>query len=74
MKKVFLDNNLFIYKNHIWNLQEDFKVRFKDLLNREIPELVISLFDVEMESEYWDTYLKKIWNYFRSWSEVYVHI
>ena len=36
-----LDNDMFIYINHIKNLQ-DFKAQFKDLLNMEIPEWFIS--------------------------------
>ena len=43
-------DNLFIHINHIKNLQEDFKARFGDLLNMEIPEWIISRFDVERKS------------------------
>ena len=32
------------------NFQEDFKLLFKDLLNMEIPECIISLFDIEVKS------------------------
>ena len=45
-----MDKNLFIYINHIRKLQEDFKAWFKDLLNMEIPEWIISLLDVEVKS------------------------
>ena len=41
--------NLVIYINPIENLQKDFKAPFKDLLNMEIPEWIISLYDVEVE-------------------------
>ena len=44
-------NDLLINRNHIKNFQEDFKVRFKDLLNIEIPEWIIFPFDVEVESK-----------------------
>ena len=56
-KFAFIDNVLFIYINHIKNLQEDFKVWFKDLLNIEIPEWIISSFDVEVESANLDIFL-----------------
>ena len=58
-EKCVLDNNLFIYMNHIKNLQEDFKTWFKDLLNMEIPEWIIFLFGVEAESAYLDTSFKE---------------
>ena len=67
--------NLFIYINRHKNLQEDFKARFKDLLNMEIPEWIIFSFDVQVENENLETFLKRFhWNDFWSWSKVYVHI
>ena len=41
------------------NLLEDFRSRFKDLLNRGIPEWIISPFDVEKESDNFDTFLNE---------------
>ena len=54
-----LDNDLFIYINHIKNFKEDFKAQFKDLLNMEISEYIISLFDVEVKSANLDIFLKE---------------
>ena len=38
---------------------EDIKAWFKDLLNMEIPEWIISPFDVEVENANWNTFLNK---------------
>ena len=56
-KENVLDNNFFINISHIKNLQEDFKVQFKDL-NMEIPEWIISPFGVEVESANLDNFFK----------------
>ena len=48
---------MFIYIKYIRNLQENFKVTFKDLLNMEINEWVISPFDAKVESENLITFL-----------------
>ena len=40
---VFMRKHLFVYINYIKNLQEDFKTRFKDLLNMENPGLFLHL-------------------------------
>ena len=37
-----MSNDMFICIHHIRNLQEDFKVQFKYLRHKEIPELIIS--------------------------------
>ena len=39
-----------IFTNHQGNLQEDFRVRFKDLENMTIPEWTITPFDVKFEN------------------------
>ena len=52
-----INNDLFI--SHIKNLLEDFKARFKDLLNMEIHEWIISPFDVEVKSVNSDNLLKE---------------
>ena len=43
------------------NSQENFKTWFKDLLNMEIPEWIISTFDIEMENANLDIFLKECW-------------
>ena len=50
---------MFIDINYIKNFQEYFKVKFKDLLNMEIPEWIISPFDVEVEKANLDTFLSE---------------
>ena len=40
-------------------MEEDFKAQFMDLLNIEIPEWIISPFDIEVESANLDTFLKE---------------
>ena len=52
---------MYQYKPH-WNLQEDSKVWYKDLLNMEIPEWIISRFDVKVKSANLDTILKEEFN------------
>ena len=42
-----LDNKLFIYINHSKQRQKGFKSQFKDLSDLEIPERIISSFEVE---------------------------
>ena len=54
-----MDNDLFIYTNHINDLGKDFIDRFKYLLNREIPEWIISLFHVEAERENLEAFIKE---------------
>ena len=54
-----LDNDLFIYINHMKNSLEVFKAQSKDLLNMEIPEWIISPFDIEVKSENFSPFLKK---------------
>ena len=54
-----LDGNLYIYINHNKNLPKDFKAQFKDLLNKEIPELIIALFEVKMQSTNINPFLKE---------------
>ena len=54
----FKNNDLFIYIKHIKHLQEDIRIRFKALLNMDIPEWIISPFDVKVESANLDTFLK----------------
>ena len=50
---------MLIYINPIKNLQENFKARFNDLFHVEMLELIISSFDIEMESGNLDTFLKE---------------
>ena len=50
-----LDNDLFIYINHMKNWQ----AQFKEDLSMEIPEWIISPFDVDVEHANLDTFLKK---------------
>ena len=54
-----MDNDIFIYINPIKNFHEDFKAWFKDVLNMEIPESIISPFDAEVESANLDHFLWK---------------
>ena len=51
-----MDNDLYIYINHIKNLWEDFNAWFKDLLSTEIPQWIISSFNGEVEKT---SFLKK---------------
>ena len=44
------DDDLEIFTNHLGNLQDDFRVRFKDLENMTVPEWIISPFDVKFEN------------------------
>ena len=64
-------DNDFIYINHIKNGKEDFKARFKNL-NADIPEWIVSLFAVNVESANLDWRI--YWIDFRYWNEVHVHI
>ena len=43
------DDDIEIFTNHLVNLQDDFCIRFKDLENMIIPELIITPFDVKFE-------------------------
>jgi len=44
------DDDIEIFTNHLGNLQDDFRVRFKDLENMTIPEWIITPFDVKFEN------------------------
>ena len=44
------DDDIEIFTNHLGNLQDDFRVRFKDLENMTIPECIITPFDVKFEN------------------------
>ena len=54
-----MDNGLFIYINHIRNLQGNVRAWFKDILNMEICEWIILPFDTEMESVNLDSFLNE---------------
>jgi len=44
------DNDIEIFTNHLGNLQDDFRIWFKDLENMTIPEWIITPFDVKFEN------------------------
>jgi len=44
------DDDIEIFTNHLGNLQDDFRVRFKDLENMTTPEWIITPFDVKFEN------------------------
>ena len=46
-----------MFRNHIRNLQDDFNAWYKDLLNMEIPEWIISSFDIDVKSANLDIFL-----------------
>ena len=39
-----------IYINHLEKLQEDFKVRFKDLVEMNVPGRIVTPFGLKMEN------------------------
>jgi hypothetical protein len=39
-----------IFTNHLGNLQDYFRIRFKDLENMTIPEWIITPFDMKFEN------------------------
>jgi len=44
------DDDIEFFTNHLGNLQDDFRVRFKDLENMTIPEWIIAPFNVKFEN------------------------
>jgi len=44
------DDDIEIFTNHLGNLQDDFRVRFRDLENMTIPEWIIIPFDMKFEN------------------------
>ena len=58
-KEKISDCELEIYINHLGKLQEDFKVRFKDLDEMNVPDWIVTPFDLKMENSDIEFYLQE---------------
>ena len=56
---VFINNNLFIYVDHIKNLSEDLKLLFKDFWNMDVPEYNIFHLMLKWKVEIQTPFLRK---------------
>ena len=51
------DCDLEVYSNHIDKLREDFKIRFGDLRNVHVSELLVALLDMKIDNIGYESYL-----------------